>query len=211
MVTCGYEKTWESVPVTRPTPRGSRIAHSSLNEQRRSPRWYAYIQSIQYTIPIGHYTIGTGTVCLQNIPIGIYCCFVFDHCEEFARFRGVKNKASSKRFPYIYVPTHPPAQTGISAGTCVKKKKKITNKQQQMSGNNEKTNNNYTETDYLMPWHSTFPPRQHAFVVEDNTPVLSRRTRASRRGGQKVPSWRAKCWRQRIVVKEAWVLIWIKQ
>ena len=35
------EKARESVPVTRPAIRGLRIAHTSLNEQRRdSPRRY---------------------------------------------------------------------------------------------------------------------------------------------------------------------------
>ncbi|WP_285819895.1 hypothetical protein [Bacteroides acidifaciens] len=34
------EKARESVPVTRPTLRGLRIAHHRPNEQRRSPRRY---------------------------------------------------------------------------------------------------------------------------------------------------------------------------
>ena len=35
-----YKKARESVPVTRPALQGLRIAQSSLNEQRRSPRRY---------------------------------------------------------------------------------------------------------------------------------------------------------------------------
>ena len=34
------KKARESVPVTRPALQGLRIAQSSLNEQRRSPRRY---------------------------------------------------------------------------------------------------------------------------------------------------------------------------
>ena len=40
-LTIQKEKARESVPVTRPLLRGLRIAHSSMNEQRRdSPRRY---------------------------------------------------------------------------------------------------------------------------------------------------------------------------
>lgn len=34
------KKVWVAVPVARPTVLGSRIAHRSLNEQRRSPHTY---------------------------------------------------------------------------------------------------------------------------------------------------------------------------
>ncbi len=38
------EKARESVPVTRPALQGLRIAQSSLNEQRRSPRRYVQLE-----------------------------------------------------------------------------------------------------------------------------------------------------------------------
>ena len=57
-----------------------------------------------------------------NIPMSIYRCFVFNFHLETARFLCVKNKALSKRFSIMSVPTQPPSiiQTtkGIGREQC---------------------------------------------------------------------------------------------
>ena len=83
--------------------------------QRQSPRRYdiyflnfGHIYNTffhTYTSMINAYTIHLWS---YNHTLGIYRCYVLDCNRKFARFRYVKNKASSKRLSYVWIPSFPP-------------------------------------------------------------------------------------------------------
>ena len=91
-------KARESVPVTRPAYQGSRIAHRSLNEQRRSPRRYVYNNLVRLT---ARHTKGYNHIP-QTSTVALPFDYDFRICEILISQR---QKPSSKRLSHICLPT----------------------------------------------------------------------------------------------------------
>ena len=78
--------------------QASRIAHFVRNEQRRSPRRYAWSRSV-------HLKRNETMRALHTYPEDIYHCFDLCWYSSLRDFESVRTKASSKRL--IYMCTHP--------------------------------------------------------------------------------------------------------
>ena len=106
-----YAKSVGTLPVTRPTLRGSRIAQSDRTSNTEAHAVYVYTPTLG-AVPKRQ----TPMRAVQYTPIDIYCCNVLDQTWKFARFQSVKHKAPSKRFLYIYPP--PAADAASAEGHC---------------------------------------------------------------------------------------------
>lgn len=106
-VSADNKKSVRNCTVAHPTFRGSRIAHFVRTSNAEA---HADMKSCAGTFA---YTRGSEH---ENHTRGIYRCLILRRNLEFARFRKVENRASSKRFPICRHSGARPARSGnISA------------------------------------------------------------------------------------------------